>query len=86
MGNLAAAQEAAETYLQQEPDEPYAYMNLATIYGFQEREDDAARAVLRLREKFPVFGMKDVILSQRYKEREKLDRVIEVLRRADLPG
>lgn len=85
LGNFAAAQAAAETYIRREPDEPYAYMNLATIYGFQGREADAARLVQQLKEKFPAFTIKDVILSQRYKERERLDRIVNVLRAAGLP-
>ncbi len=86
MGNFVVAQEAAETYLQQQPDEPYAYVLVATINGLQQREEEATRVVAQLREKFPAFGIKNIILSQRYKEREKLDRVIGVLRRAGLPG
>ena len=85
-GDLAAAQAAAEAHLEQEPDDPYSYIMLATVYGFQHREEDAVRTISELRNKFPAFGMGDIILSQRYKEREKLDRVVEVLRRAGLPG
>jgi adenylate cyclase len=84
-GDLPTAQEAAEIYLQQEPDEPYGYINLATVYGFQQRADDAARVISELKARFPAFGMKEVIFSQCYRQREKLDRVVEVLRRAGLP-
>jgi hypothetical protein len=37
-----------------EPDDPFAYTNLATVYGFQQREDDASRVIAELREKFPI--------------------------------
>lgn len=84
-GNFLAAQEIAETYLRREPDDPYGYVNLATIHGVQGREADAAATVAQLREKFPAFGIKNVIGAEPYKEREKLDRVIEVLRRGGLP-
>lgn len=84
-GNLATAQEAAEMYLQQEPDESYSYLILATVYGFQQREDDAVRTISELKKRFPAFDIKELMLSQRYKERDKLDRVVEVLRRAGLP-
>ena len=84
-GSLATAQEAAEAHLKQEPDEPYSYLILATVYGFQQREDDAVRTISELKKRFPAFGIKEIMLSQRYKEREKLDRVVEVLRRAGLP-
>jgi adenylate cyclase len=84
-GDLAAAQQAAEAYREVEPDDPFGYTNLATVYAFQQREDDAAGMISELRKRFPAFGTADIILSKRYKEREKLDRVVGVLRRAGLP-
>jgi adenylate cyclase len=84
-GNLATAQEAAEAYLEQEPNDADAYMNLATVYGFQQRDADVVRMISELRNRFPAFGIADIVLSQRYKEREKLDRVVEIVRRAGLP-
>ena len=84
-GDLATAREAAESYLRQEPDEPYGYVNLALVYGFDRREADASRVISALRKKTPEFGIKDVLFSQCYRQREKLDRVVEVLRRAGLP-
>ena len=85
-GDLATAEEAAQSYLQQEPDDPFAYTNLATVYAFQQREDDAAGLITELRKRFPAFSMADIILAKRYKEREKLDRQVDVLRQAGLPG
>lgn len=85
-GDLAAAEAAARSYFRQEPDDPYAYTSLATVYAFQQREDDAAGMISELKKRFPAFAMRDIVLSKRYKEREKLDRVVEVLRRAGLPG
>jgi TolB-like protein/tetratricopeptide (TPR) repeat protein len=84
-GDLAAAQEAAETYRRQEPDDPFGYTNLAIVYAFQKREADAAALILELRRRFPAFGMGDIILAKRYKEREKLEWLVDVLRRAGLP-
>ena len=85
-GDLAAAEESAEAYRQQEPDDPFGYTNLAIVYGFQQREDDAAGLMSELRNRFPAFGTGDIILSNRYKNREQLDRIVGVLRRAGLPG
>jgi hypothetical protein len=42
--------------------------------------------ISELKRRSPAFGVKDIILSNRYKEREKLDRVVDVLRRAGLPN
>jgi TolB-like protein len=85
-GDPAAARDAGEAYLRQEPDDPFGLTNLAIVYAFQQREDDAAALMSELRKRFPAFGVGDIILSNRYKEREKLDRVIGVLRRAGLPN
>jgi tetratricopeptide (TPR) repeat protein len=86
MGNFASALESAELYLQQEPEEPYGFMYLTVVYGFQEQDGKAAATVAQLKEKFPAFGIKNVILSERYKEREKLDRIVNVLKRAGMAG
>ena len=84
-GDLASAQEWAELHLEREPDDPFSYTNLATVYGFRDRLDDAARVVARLRERHPAFDLAQFLPSQRYKERGRLDRVVGVLRRAGLP-
>ena len=84
MGNFSAALESAELYLQQEPDEPYGYMYLAVVYGFQKQDGKAAATVTQLREKFPAFSIKNVVLSEHYKEREKLDRIVSILRASGL--
>jgi adenylate cyclase len=85
MGNVAQALDAARTYLRQEPEDVYAYMNLATVCGFDQQDHEAAQVISTSREKFPYFTLAHVALSQRYREREKLDRVMAVLRRAGLP-
>jgi TolB-like protein/Tfp pilus assembly protein PilF len=85
IGDLAAAQEAAEENFRLEPDDQDAHMILATVYGFQRREDDAIRIISELKKKFPAYGLRNITLSERYLEREKLDKVIAVLRRAGLP-
>ena len=84
-GDLASAQDAAERHLEREPDDPYSYTILATVYGFQDRLDDAAFVVRRMRERLPTFDLAQFLPSQRYKERERLERVEGVLRRAGLP-
>jgi TolB-like protein/two-component SAPR family response regulator len=86
MGNFATALESAELYLQQEPDEPYGFMYLAVVYGFQEQNGKAAATVALLKEKFPAFSIKNVLLSEHYKDREKLDRIVNVLTRAGMAG
>jgi TolB-like protein len=84
-GNYTAALESAELYVHQEPDEPYGLMYLAVVHGFQEQNDKATAIVAQLKERFPSFGIKNVLLSERYKEQEKLDRIVSVLRAAGMP-
>ena len=86
MGNSVAALESAELYLQQEPDEPYGLMYLAVVYGFLEQNGKAKETVAQLKERFPAFGIKNVLLSEHYKDRERLDRIVNILRVAGLPG
>ena len=85
IGDLATAQEAAEENFRLEPDDEDAHMILATVYGFQRRENDASRIVSELRNKFPAYSLRNIAHSERYLEREKLDKVVTVLRRAGLP-
>lgn len=84
-GDLVTAQKAAEENFRLEPDDEDAHMILATVYGFQLREDDAFRIVTELKKKFPAYSLRNIALSERYLEREKLDKVVAVLRRAGLP-
>ena len=60
------------------------HMILATVYGFQRREDDAIRIVSELKKKFLAYSLRNITLSERYLEREKLDKGIAGLRRAGL--
>jgi TolB-like protein len=83
-GNLPAAQEAAEADLRLE-DDPSAYVNLATVHGFQQRDDDAKRVISEVRRKYPAYGISSVLLSERYKHPGNLHRVVGVLRKAGLP-
>jgi TolB-like protein/two-component SAPR family response regulator len=84
-GNFDTALDSAKLYLSQEPDEPYCNAYIAVIYGFQGQMDSAARTVALIRKKAPAFSIKNIVHSQRYKDREKLDRIVNVLRDAGLP-
>jgi tetratricopeptide (TPR) repeat protein len=83
--NLATALEQARLYHSQEPDEPFAYTLLAIVLAFQGKKKAAAEAITELRQRFPDFGMAVMHISQHYREREKYEKVTEVLRAAGLP-
>jgi adenylate cyclase len=84
-GDLATAQEAAEENFRLEPDDQDAHQILATVYGCQGNESEAARIVSGLKTKHPGYTLRNIALSERYVEREKLHKVVAVLRRAGLP-
>lgn len=88
LGDFAAAQEAADKDREREGEGqgPHSYVLQATIYGFQGRREDATKTISELRRRFPAFGIADVVLSDRYKDSARLERVLEVCRRAGLPG
>jgi tetratricopeptide (TPR) repeat protein len=85
MGNPAKARELGELYLRQEPDEPMGYTHMATILAFQDRKKEGAQMIARLRERFPDFGITEMRLSQRYRDRARFEKVVSVLREAGLP-
>ena len=85
IGDLAGAVAAAEENFRLVPDDVEAHMHLATVYGFQLRNEDATRVITILKRKFPDYTIRNVMFSERYREREKLDQVIGVLRKAGLP-
>jgi adenylate cyclase len=84
-GNQEIAERAAEENSRLDPDDCDCSMLLASVYGIGNREADASRVVSEMRAKFPNFSIKNVILSERYKEVETRDKVLAVLRRAGLP-
>ncbi len=84
-GDFAKAHEFGELYRRQEPDEPFGYTLMATILAFEARSMEAARMIGKLRERFPDFGMTEMRMSQHYRDRAKLEKVVSALRDAGLP-
>lgn len=84
-GDYATAQAGFEEQLQMYPDDNDALMHVATVYGFQKRFDDAVRIVSQLKAKHPAFSLRNVVRTERYAEKIKLDKVVSVLREAGLP-
>lgn len=82
---LDAAENAARAYFGREPDDPYSYVALATVLSFQDRDREAAAIITKLCQRYPGFGVHDLVRSEIYKEREKRDHVIASLRRVGLP-
>jgi len=85
MSNFQAALEHATLHSIMEPGDGHGYAYLAAIYEFQGRCDEASNTIAQLRAKVPAFGVKNIKLSERYKESWRLDRLLEALNRAGLP-
>jgi TolA-binding protein len=81
---ITTAQAAFEEHLSLEPDDNDALMHVATVYGFQKRFDDAKRIVAELLAKYPTFSLKNTARTERYLEKEKVEKVVSVLREAGL--
>ena len=85
-GDLAAAQESQRNPIfggNRRTRSPTRSWQPST--AFQGRADHAARVVSGLREKHPALGFAQFLPSQRYKQRERLERVAGVLKRVGLP-
>lgn len=85
LGNYETAIDLAETYMRQEPDEPFAFAILAMMLAFQGRKKEAAEMIKRLRDRFPDFGMTEMRMSQHYREHAKFEKIFKALREAGLP-
>ena len=82
---FSEAAEHAEVNFRMQPEEPCAYIVLASVYGFQDRNQEAEQVVAALLKQFPAYSMRDVRISERYAEPADFQRVEAVLRRAGLP-
>jgi tetratricopeptide (TPR) repeat protein len=85
VGEFEAARSAAEEYRLREPEDPFSLVLIIITYGLQGKNEETARAAVELRETFPQFRIAHVVLAFRYKNRSKLERQVEILRRAGIP-
>ncbi len=84
-GDYPAALDVAELYLRREPDDPFAYVTMATILAFQGRSTEAADMIKELRRHSSDFGLTEIRLSQPYRDPAKFEKVVTALRSAGLP-
>lgn len=84
-GDYATAQAAFEEQLEAYPDDVNSMMHVATVYGFQKRIDDAKRVISEIKAKHPAYRVTEVMRTERYIEKIKIDKVVSVLREAGLP-
>lgn len=84
-GDYSGAEAAIEKELRTYPDDVDTLISTATIFGFQNRLDDAKRVVRHIRTRHPAYCLRDTMRTEHYKEKERLDKIIAVLREAGVP-
>jgi TolB-like protein/cytochrome c-type biogenesis protein CcmH/NrfG len=85
LGNLDQARDLLQLCVRRDPEEPYGYAYMAIVFGFQGDHATAAATVAQLRKVAPAFSIRNIVLSERYREPDKLARLTSILRRAGLP-
>ena len=85
LGNMESARQSAEEALARFPEYPYAYVNLAGIYGALGRTADARALVVNVLRLQPAFSLADYAKSQLFANPADADRWIGDLRKAGLP-
>jgi adenylate cyclase len=84
-GDADTAISAAEENRRRYPDDVDALMDIAVVYGFYGRDSEAAQVVAEIRSKHPAYTLRDTLRTERYRELAKLEKIIDILRRAGLP-
>src|SRR5262245_43818780 len=79
VGDLKTALALAERYVVMEPIEPYGQLYLAVIQEALGNSEHAAATIERLGKTCPAFGIDNILRSERYRDRARLDRVANVL-------
>jgi Flp pilus assembly protein TadD len=85
-GDDSGALTSARVYIAASPHDPWGHIMLAIVHGFAGRPDDARRAVAgALRENLGL-NADEVRRAHRYRDPARLERVLNVLAAAGLPG
>jgi adenylate cyclase len=86
IGDDAGAQASLHRYIAANPQDTCGYLMLAVSHGFAGRTDDARRAVAEAIQRKADIDQEQVRRSYRYRDPERLERVIVVLSAAGLPA
>jgi adenylate cyclase len=84
-GQYEKAIEMCHKTLSVNPDHMFAYLDLAASYTFLDRAEDARKAVEEILRINPNFSLESHANILPFKNQEKLDRLINALRKAGLP-
>lgn len=86
LGQLDKALDYALENVRLEGDEPHSAAYLAAIHGLRGEHLEAERAVRKLLEATPAFGLRNIRYSELYRDGTYLERLLGVLRKAGLPS
>jgi adenylate cyclase len=86
LGDDAGAQASLRRYIAANPQDTWGHLMLAVIHGFAGRPDDARLAVAAAVRQKADIDQEQVRRSNRYRNPERLERVIAVLDAAGLPS
>jgi adenylate cyclase len=86
IGDDAGAQASLHRYIAANSQDTCGYLMLAVSHGFAGRTDDARRAVAEAIQRKADIDQEQVRRSYRYRDPERLERVIAVLSAAGLPA
>jgi predicted Zn-dependent protease len=84
IGDDVGALNSLRRYIAANPQDTWGYLMLAVIHAFAGRSDDARRAVAEAVQRKPDIDVEQVKRSNRYRDPERLDRLIAVLNAAGL--
>lgn len=84
LGDDAGAQASLHRYISKNPQDTWGYLMLAVIHGFAGRGEQARSAMKEAVRQKPDIDVEQVRRSNRYREPERLERVLAVLRDAGL--
>lgn len=86
IGDNAGALASLHSYIVIEPQHPWGHLLLAAVHGFAGRPDDTRVAVVRALRLQPDLDLTKVRQSHRYRDPDRLERVVALLNDAGLPA
>jgi adenylate cyclase len=86
VGDDAGAQASLHRYIAANPQDTWGYLMLSVVHGFAGRTEDARHSVAEAVRRKADIDQEQVRRSNRYRDPERLERVIAVLNAAGLPA
>jgi tetratricopeptide (TPR) repeat protein len=72
-------------HLERKPDDMFAYLHLAIVYGYSGQEKNSKTAIIQLLNLVPDYSIEQYIKIALFKNPARIERIIKTLRKAGLP-